>query len=299
MSEQVTCDAAQLRALIQQNEQYKQQAVNNALRQGQVQTAQSVARTVGGYEEARRTSQKDAITNSAPYYTQVRFAADPNTVGLDTTYTLQPYGENPRKGNSYGTGGGDMASAGFPTGQRATIKNTNLTKPGETLPGNRYKITHIKAVWSYLSDPLIIAHVMSCATVELQMNSSTGTTLLGRLENFASALGRWEARTVPPPLDSSLATYDFPQNNRAGVSSIYKLPEPIWWSPEDVDKVIEMPIRVADPFVHTVSERLAGPGVAPYTPPQTLGEQGTYADLTIILLGNGFSPASKNASVNG
>jgi hypothetical protein len=198
---------------------------------------------------ARSGQQQFSLWNK--YYSTVRFQA---TVAAGFTYTFAQGLELRAFGYAVGQ---DMGPVGFPSGTTpATLADTNLQKPGETVAGETVTVYGISLLLTSDSDAQLAKMLWPNISCLLSLNGDNQVFKLGTPEFIPQAgglCGFGDSYVVTPSLAESLSTRSGVLNNGlAQVANFFPFPEPIIWRPSgNADSALIVKLKVERPVVYT------------------------------------------------
>jgi len=224
------------------------------------------------------------------YYSRVRFTA----ASLAADQYLLPAGGYVTA-FSYGIGS-PMNSAGL-AGVNATASDTNILTPSQTISGEIVLVQGISLMYLAQSDANFLKQLDQSVSVKIKTNGTTEYKMgiPSMLPACGGLFGSSEAWSVAPSLPDQLSrSVGVITNGIPHSSNFYPLPEPmVWASSGQGDSAFNVELKVEQP-VATIAQfssvaRVAGAGVAPYTPPTAAQ---VWADIMVVLIGCTVNPLS-------
>jgi len=227
------------------------------------------------------------------YYSRVRISATSAIV----TGTLNAYQATPQTVEAFSYGRNQvMASAGLP-GVVATLADTNIQQANQTNAGEMVLIEGISIFILGQSDANFTKQIDQAVSVSIEINGTT-TYLCGipsMLPSCGGLFGAAESISVAPPLPDQLSrNIGFVSNGLPHSSNFMKMPEPMLWASAgkgDSTFNVNMALSstVTTPAQYGSTARIAGAGVAPYTPPLPAA---VFTDYLVVLVGCTVNPLS-------
>lgn len=230
------------------------------------------------------------------YYSVVRFQAAVNVAAPTTTLTFATQEQKPfsyRIGDQLGVAGFDNATSGV-----ATDAETNLVKAGETVAGEQLAVMGISLMPSSVSDIGLWKQLCANMSVVISMDGDANRYRLGRpdmIPGSAGTFGSGISPTVLPGLAESVAVDGSFSNGWPTIDNFYPFPQPILWTPSgETDSNLNVVLRLVRQITVVETGRAAASGVAPFTPPTTVGQFGTFVDFMCRLHSVQVAPRSVN-----
>lgn len=265
----------------------------------QYQQAQLNARAAQVDPSVRATIAQAAVAGQQAiddfkYWSTVRFAAVRTGAG-PYTYTLA---QRQRKAFSYGAGQ-DASSAGFASGYRADLQDTNINQPSQTNDNCNFTFNKINCLirQSKFVEPQLIAEIFRVCDVQLQMSGQliyrVGT--LDKIPGGGGLYGAQPSLVTPGAVNTSQgAPISYLSNSNPQGPSAYELEgNPITWNAVgggQKDSALTLLVTQNEEITITGSDRAAAAGVEAFTAASTI-----YVDLTFYLTGEAVSNRSHNA----
>jgi hypothetical protein len=124
-------------------------------------------------------------------------------------------------------------------------------------------------------------------SVVISMDGDANRYRLGRVNMIPGSggtFGNGRTPTLLPDLGSSLNTDNSFSNGWPVIDNYYPFPQPLMWTPSgETDSNFNVVLRLVRQQVITETARVAATGVAPFTPPTSVGQFGTFADYMVRL----------------
>jgi hypothetical protein len=224
------------------------------------------------------TGQRFRLWNN--YYSIVRFQAIVSVNGATTTLTFQQQEQRPF---SYRIND-NLTTAGFDaTMGNATEAETNLTKAGETIAGEQLTVDGISLMPSSITDIGLWKVLIANMSVVISMDGDSHRYRLGRpdmIPGSGGTFGGGASPTLVPSLIDSVGFDTSFSNGWAVVDNFYPFPQPLVWTPSgETDSNFNVVLKLVRQQVFVEVGRAAADGVAPFTPPTTPGQFGTFIDV--------------------
>lgn len=230
------------------------------------------------YVDPGPTGQRFRLWNN--YYSVVRFQAQVNVSGATTTLTFPPTELRPF---SYRIND-PLIAAGFDSSfGNATDCETNLVKAGETIAGELLQVDGISLMPSSVTDIGLWKQLIANISVKVSMDGDSHAYRLGRVDMIPGAGGTFGSgitSTVLPGLTESVAIDGSFSNGWSVVDNFYPFPQPLIWSPSgETDSNLNIVLKLVRQQLNVQTARASGSGIAPFTPPTTVGQFGTFIDV--------------------
>lgn len=220
------------------------------------------------------------------YYSIVRFQAVVAVSAPTTTLTFAVQEQRPfnyRIGDNLGQAGFD------PSFGNATEAETNLVKANETIAGEQLSVFGISLMNSSVTDIGLWKRLIASMSVSISMDGGAQNYKLGRPDMIPSSGGTFGGGytpTVVPPLNASLAVDNSFSNGWPTIDNFYPFPQPLIWSPSgatDSNFQIVLKLVRQQTFIETARAADTENGVAPFTPPTSVNDFGTFIDIMVRL----------------
>jgi hypothetical protein len=230
-------------------------------------------------------------------YSMIRFQAS-TTGAIDASI---------RRAFSYAIGT-SPTSAGFLAAYgNASQAETNQTIANQTLNGADFLVYGLAANVTPDSEPAYARRVWRETFCSIAIGANT-TIPIGRLEMFPGAGGlrgagqsaiKQPQLSAPGIVDGGAGTpFGFFTNGEAAAGNYFRLNQPIVWTgmANGVDSSFNILCQPGRAIQETVgAARVAGAGVAAFTPPAAQGDVGTYVDVEWQAIGVQINVRSNNA----
>ncbi len=227
-----------------------------------------------------------------PYYSQtrhmaIRAGAGPFTYAIAQGTLIRAF--------SYAQGTGDAATAGFPAGLAATIAQTNLSQPGQTVSGQNVEVKGIACQFvpstmetasqdiELFSDARVYSALGTAAAISLSLNGGENSHKLGILGMIPGA-GGFQGGGVDQlgtqPLDGGRPTFPFATNGWPTRSNVFHMKEGIVWRKQSepdsqlnilVETLTDITLYSGGDPDNNLADEAAAAGVRGYTYPAELG----------------------------
>jgi hypothetical protein len=229
------------------------------------------------------------------YYSVVRFQAQVSVSGAVTTLTFPASQQVPF---SYRIGD-QLTTAGFDASfLNATEAETNLVKAGETVAGEQLEVDGISLMPSSVTDIGLWKLFCANVAVSISMDGGSHKYKLGRpdmIPGSGGTFGSGLTPTVVPDLNSSLGADASFSNGWPVVDNFYPFPQPLVWTPSgETDSNFNVILTLVRQQVVVMTGRAAASGVAAFTPPTGVGQNGTFVDFMCRLHSMQRAPRSVN-----
>lgn len=230
------------------------------------------------------------------YYSRVRIVCTSSVV----TGTLESYvvaAGTEVTGFGYGRGQ-DMAAGGL-AGTIATPADTNIVTANQTISGEAIEIAGLGCIVLGQSDASLLKQLDQCISIKIKTNG-TMDYLMGipsMVPSPGGLFGSSEAASVAPSLPDQVSRNIGQMGNGIPyISNYFPLPEPMMWvsagkGDSTFNVILKVERQAATPAQYGSTARVAGAGVAPYTPP-LFGA--VFVDYMIVVVGRTINPLSEN-----
>lgn len=230
----------------------------------------------------------NVYSKGLPYRSQVMIS------GVMTSATLLTVPAGSVLAFSYAVGDALSGSAGFPASWgNATYAQTNLQQPRVT-NGENFLIKGIQIKPTSDSEAEILRGIYDDSDVSLEVEGGTRTVHLGPLSDIPGGnglFGSFQSR-LRPGINSRIGAVSFGNSGmpKGGPDSMFKIPNGFKWAQgnaADSQMVCRITTTKTFTVVIPVARVVSATGDA-YDPPTTAGDLGTYARLSVRLIGEPY-----------